>query len=81
MDELISTYWRELGALVAFVAYTIRQEMITKSNASRLKNLEKTLSTDKTNEWVAFRATTELRLNTHEKQITELFKFHNAEDK
>ena len=74
MDALIGTYWKELSALIVFVGYTIRQEMITKSNVVRLIALEAQLSSDKTNEWVAFKATTELKLNNHAKEIQDLSK-------
>lgn len=72
MEELIHTYWREVGALVAFVGYTIRQEMLTKSNAARIKDLEERLGPDQVNEWIAFKATTTFQLAQHTEQISEL---------
>ena len=77
MDIMLQTYWREMSSLAMFVAYLIRQEMITKANARRIRGLEIKLCDEKIIKAAAFQAVTEEKLEAMEKEISQLFAFRN----
>ena len=73
----ILEYWQQIIALISFVAFVVRIEMLSKSNADRLKELEGRLDSNVTSDWVKFRTTSELKDKEHDDKLKQLFDFHN----